>query len=162
MFGCKSVAFIIVTSLVFCQGCNTDDGGLNTGITQDKFADGNYSNNQSGPKQASKKQITDRMMSDGMTGKQTANREIILAFKKLRGEELRKQYGAHSLGIGWQRVNGYKTDQLALVFYVESAASDLASSIPATFEFVREGESQPISIPTTVVETAKPGEEKPD
>lgn len=98
-------------------------------------------------------------MSDGITGEQGADRETILAFKKLKGEELRKQYGAHSLGIGWQRIGGKKTDKLALIFYVASATEEPAASIPASFEFFREEDKLPVSIPTSVVENAAPGEE---
>jgi hypothetical protein len=35
--------------------------------------------------------------------------------KDTRGDELRRRYGAHAIGIGRKRVGGHPTDRLALI-----------------------------------------------
>ena len=44
-------------------------------------------------------------------------RELVRA----RGAELRARYGAHSIGVGRKVVDGRRTDELAVIFYVEDA-----------------------------------------
>lgn len=70
--------------------------------------------------------------------------------KRSRGEQLRRRYGAHSLGIGWKRVGGRKTDDLALIFYVERKGT---GSIPEEIEFVPPGSDQQVRLRTDVVES---------
>lgn len=77
-------------------------------------------------------------------------------FKATRGDELRRRYGAHGIGIGWKKVAGVKTDQLALIFYVERRppADKLAKEpVPATIEFTPADSDQPVLLMTDVVET---------
>ena len=51
---------------------------------------------------------------------------------------LLEQYAAHSVGIGWKKVAGQKTKQLAIIFYVEKkdVINELGKqSIPKKIEF---------------------------
>lgn len=89
-----------------------------------------------------------------------ADQETIRAFEALHGETLRERYGAHDLGVGSRRVDGVRVGELALVFYVESATSDAALSIPSSFDFRRD-DGVTVEIPTTVVERAPAHEEEP-
>ena len=73
-------------------------------------------------------------------------------FKKLRGWELIDRHGAHGLGIGWKRVDGEKTDQPALVFYVTHKSGD-SGEIPATFSFTPSGSAEAVELVTDVVQT---------
>jgi hypothetical protein len=78
-------------------------------------------------------------------------------FKKTHGRELLERYGAHSIGIGWKRVAGEKTDQLALIFYVErkSPTDKLATEpVPPSITFVPSDSDKPVLLETDVVETA--------
>lgn len=79
----------------------------------------------------------------------------ILEFKAQRGEELRKRYGAHGIGIGRRTINGSKTNDLALVFYVESKSSEPATKIPDSFTFQPSGTHEMIRIMTQIVETPR-------
>ncbi|MGH6897533.1 MAG: hypothetical protein ACREJ5_13465 [Geminicoccaceae bacterium] len=77
-------------------------------------------------------------------------------FKEMHGWDLMRRYGAHSLGIGWRRESGRKTDELALVFYVErkdSSEPTAAPPIPPTFTFTPSGSDEPVELPTDVVQT---------
>jgi hypothetical protein len=77
-------------------------------------------------------------------------------FKDVHGRELMQRYGAHGLGVGWKRENGRKTDQLALIFYVDRRRVTLqagAPPIPPTFTFMPEGSNESVELPTDVVET---------
>lgn len=76
-------------------------------------------------------------------------------FKKAHGWDLMRRYGAHGLGIGWKRENGRKTNQLALIFYVDRNSEDQAAGapIPPAFSFTPSGVDAPVSLPTDVVET---------
>jgi hypothetical protein len=77
-------------------------------------------------------------------------------FKKAHGWDLMRRYGAHGLGIGWKRENGRKTNQLALVFYVDrNSTEDRAAgpTIPPAFTFTPADADAPVSLPTDVVET---------
>jgi hypothetical protein len=125
------VRVVILLPVLWCHGCTEDSVGP-TSISDD---------------------------SAKMPVKLMTDRQTILEFKKLRGEELRSRYGAHALGIGWRRIDGVKTDELALVFYVVSSSTEPASSIPQSFEYLSEGKSVPVQIPTNVIESVPAQEE---
>lgn len=76
-------------------------------------------------------------------------------FKEAHGRDLIQRYGAHGIGIGWKREDGRKTDQLALVFYVDPtspARQASAPPIPPAFTFTPPGADAPVELPTQVVE----------
>lgn len=76
-------------------------------------------------------------------------------FKKAHGKELLQRYGAHSIGIGWKRVAGNKSDQLALIFYVERkrpVGRLAAEPIPPTITFTPSNLDEPVLLKTDVVE----------
>ncbi len=69
---------------------------------------------------------------------------------------LLEQYAAHSVGIGWKKVAGQKTKQLAIIFYVEKkgAISELGKqSIPEKIEFELPGTGKTVSLLTDVIES---------
>jgi hypothetical protein len=68
-----------------------------------------------------------------------------------RGAELRRRFGAHSIGIGRKRAGGKVTDQLALIVYVERKGS-AKEPVPATIEFTPAGHDRPVELATDVVE----------
>jgi hypothetical protein len=77
-------------------------------------------------------------------------------FKDAHGWKLMQRYGAHGLGIGWKREKGRKTDQLALIFYVDRrrvSPQAGAPPIPPAFTFTPEGSNASVELPTDVVET---------
>ena len=77
-------------------------------------------------------------------------------FKKAHGRELVDRYGAHGVGIGWKRIGGEKTGQVALIFYVErKAPGELpeAEPIPEQIAFTPSGMSEPVLLVTDVVES---------
>jgi len=77
-------------------------------------------------------------------------------FKTIHGNELRKIYGAHSIGIGWKRVDGKKTNQLALIFYVERKSHgemETIESIPSTITFKPSNLDENVQLKTDVVES---------
>jgi hypothetical protein len=66
-----------------------------------------------------------------------------------------RRHGAHAIGIGRKRVQGSKTGRLALIFYVERKRPPGqlgAEPIPGTISFTPEGSSEPLEVPTDVVE----------
>lgn len=70
--------------------------------------------------------------------------------------ELMRRHGAHSLGIG-RLVPGDREDQrLALLFYLDAAGPGPASAepVPAEVEFLPEGRTEPVTVPTRVVDSA--------
>lgn len=76
-------------------------------------------------------------------------------FKRAHGAQLRDAYGAHSVGIGWKRTGGRKTDQLALLFYVERKipAEQLTTApVPPTIPFNPPDTSEPVLLKTDVIE----------
>jgi hypothetical protein len=77
-------------------------------------------------------------------------------FKEAKGWDLMQRYGAHGIGIGWKRDDGRKTNQLALVFYVDRekpSRQGHAPPIPPAFTFTPAGSEVPVELPTDVVET---------
>lgn len=72
-------------------------------------------------------------------------------FKKKHQWDLMRRYNAHGLGVGRKRVGGEKTEDLALIFYVESKSAE--TQIPETFSFLPEGEEQAVELLTDVVVT---------
>jgi hypothetical protein len=75
--------------------------------------------------------------------------------KETQGDELRRRYGAHSIGIGRKRVGDRKTDQLALIFYVaaKGSASRSAEAVPNVIRFVPKGAGTPVEVHTDVRES---------
>lgn len=68
------------------------------------------------------------------------------------GAELRARHGAHSIGVGRKVIDGRRTDELAVIFYVDDkAAGD--EPIPATITFTPSGRASAVELPTDVVET---------
>ena len=73
-----------------------------------------------------------------------------------RGEELRRRYGAHTVGVGWKHAGGQEIDRLALVFYVErkQPSAELAGEpIPPSITFTPANQPEPVTVATDVVET---------
>ena len=69
---------------------------------------------------------------------------------------LLKRYAAHSVGIGWKKVAGQKTKQLAIIFYVEKKGmiSELGTrAIPGKIEFKLFGTDKTVSLLTDVIES---------
>jgi hypothetical protein len=82
--------------------------------------------------------------------------------KATRGEELRRRYGAHSLGIGRKYVAGRPTDDLALIFYVSrkrAAEPGDPDAIPRKIPFKPKGGSKAVLLLTDVRTAAPPEEE---
>ena len=80
----------------------------------------------------------------------------IREFKEAHGRELLCRYGAHAVGIGWKRVGGAMTDEVALLFYVERKQPEGeidAEPIPPTISFLPSGVDQPVLLVTDVIET---------
>ena len=76
--------------------------------------------------------------------------------KDTRGDELRRRFGAHAIGIGRKRVGGHPTDRLALIFYVSKKRPDdpsAADTIPPTIRFTPTGATMPVDFLTDVRET---------
>lgn len=81
---------------------------------------------------------------------------LLREFKSNHGRELQRQCGAHSIGIGWKKVGGKKTDQLALIFYVESKGSPEKIGIepvPPTIAFTPSNADKPVYLMTDVIES---------
>jgi hypothetical protein len=77
-------------------------------------------------------------------------------FKEIHGRELLHQYGAHAVGIAWKRTGGEKTDNVALVFYVERKRPEddqETEPIPPTISFLPSGMDEPVLLMTDVIET---------
>jgi hypothetical protein len=70
----------------------------------------------------------------------------------VRGAELRRRFGAHSIGIGRKRVAGRQTDQLALIVYVTRKGAG-PEAVPATIAFTPTGCDHPVELAIDVVET---------
>jgi len=80
----------------------------------------------------------------------------IREFKERHGRELLRRYGAHAMGIGWKRTADEKTDQVALIFYVERKqpeAEMTAEPIPPAISFLPSGRDEPVLLATDVIET---------
>lgn len=78
-------------------------------------------------------------------------------FKKIHGWELMQEYNAHAIGIGRKKINGRRTEQLVLIFYVERKlpSEDITTDpIPTTFTFTPGNSDQPVILKTDVVEVA--------
>lgn len=76
--------------------------------------------------------------------------EWLRELKRARGDELRRRHGAHALGIGRNR-----RGEVALLFYVEPGSGPRpgVEPVPECVEFVPEGSSELLCLPTEVVET---------
>jgi len=84
--------------------------------------------------------------------------------KSTNGDELRRQYGAHSMGIGRKHVGGRPTSDLALIFYVtrkRAVGPGDADAIPPTIRFMPKGASEVVLLRTDVRE-AEPVEAERD
>lgn len=71
---------------------------------------------------------------------------------------LMRRYGAHSLGIG-RLVPGDPEDQRpALLFYLDldAPAVDGVEGVPAELEYLPDGRTEPVAVPTRVVASAPP------
>jgi len=70
--------------------------------------------------------------------------------------ELMRRHGAHSLGIGRLVPDDAHDGRLALLFYVDAAESGSGSvqPVPAELEYLPEGRTEPVAVPTRVVESA--------
>ncbi len=69
---------------------------------------------------------------------------------------LLEQYGAHSVGIGWKKIAGQKTNQLAIIFYVEKkdVINELGKqSIPKKIEFKLSSTGKIVSLLTDVIKS---------
>lgn len=80
----------------------------------------------------------------------------IREFKEVHGRELLHRYGAHAVGIGWKRVGCEKTDEVALIFYVEQKRPEgelETEPIPATISFLPSGMDEPVVLVTDIIET---------
>ena len=80
----------------------------------------------------------------------------LLELKRTRGRELMQRYGANALGIGWKRTDGERTDQLALLFYVEDKKSPRGERVPPSIRYTLEGSEEAVDVPTDVIES-RPG-----
>ena len=83
-------------------------------------------------------------------------------YKRLHGQKLQVQHGAHSLGIGWKKVNGKRTDELALRFYTQQKQppdSLTIKPIPSEISFTPQGATSPVLLKTDVIEMAPPTQE---
>lgn len=81
----------------------------------------------------------------------------LLEYKQAHGRALLQQYGAHALGIGWKNVAGERTDQPALIFYVESKKSVKEldrDPIPPSISFTPANSNETVLLLTDVVESA--------
>lgn len=77
-------------------------------------------------------------------------------FKEAHGRQLLHRYGAHAVGIGWKRTGGEKTDEVALVFYVERKRPEdelETEPIPPSISFIPSGMNEPVLLATDIVET---------
>ena len=77
-------------------------------------------------------------------------------YKKIHGKELLKRHGAHSMGIGWKKVNGIKSDEPSLIFYVERKIpmDELAvAPIPPKIIYRPTNSQDDVCLLTDVVET---------
>jgi len=80
-------------------------------------------------------------------------------YKQAHARELLERFGAHALGIGWKRVAGQRTDQPALIFYVqEKKGLDEIDTdpIPASIAFTPSNSDQTVLLLTDVVESPPP------
>jgi hypothetical protein len=77
----------------------------------------------------------------------------LLELKRTRGRELMRRHGANALGIGWKRTHGERTDQLALLFYVDDKRSPKAERVPQFVRFIPEGAEEAVEVPTDVIES---------
>lgn len=71
-----------------------------------------------------------------------------------RGEDLRRRYGAHAVGIGRRRVGDRKKGRLALRVYLdpeESQRSPGAEPVPETIAFTPAGSDDAVHLPTDVI-----------
>lgn len=78
-------------------------------------------------------------------------------YKKAHGRDLLERFGAHALGIGWKRVAGQRTDQLALIFYVvkKEALDEIdIDPIPASIAFTPSNSDKTVLLSTDVIESA--------
>ncbi len=76
-------------------------------------------------------------------------------FKSAHGEDLRRRCAAHAIGIGWKKVDGEKTDRLALIFYVQrkKPVGELACEpVPPTVTFMPVDSDDAVVLHTDVVE----------
>jgi len=99
-----------------------------------------------------------------LTADERAEYAWLKELKAANGDELRRQYGAHSMGIGRKRVGGRPTSDLALIFYVtrkRAVGPDDADAIPPTIRFTPKGASEAVLVRTDVRE-AEPVEAEGD
>lgn len=68
--------------------------------------------------------------------------------------ELMRRHGAHSLGIGRLIPDDERDDRLALLFYLDRAGPGPAEPVPAELEYVPEDRTEPVVLPTRVVDSA--------
>lgn len=92
---------------------------------------------------------------DDVSSKPEDTREygLLLELKRTRGEELMQRYGANALGIGWKRKGGEKTDQLALIFYIDSKRSPRSQPVPPSIRFAPKDSEEEVELPTDVIES---------
>jgi len=77
-------------------------------------------------------------------------------FKSIHGMEFQRRCGAHSIGIGWKKVGGKKTDQLALIFYVERKCPPEkigSEPVPPTITFTPSNADKTVYLKTDVIES---------
>lgn len=78
---------------------------------------------------------------------------LLLELKRTRGEELMQRHGANALGIGWKRTGGEKTDQLALIFYVDAKQSPKSQPVPPSIRFAPKDSEEEVELPTDVIDS---------
>lgn len=83
-----------------------------------------------------------------------AEEREIRELKQERGRELMERYGAHAVGVGRKTVEGERTDDLALIFYVERKG-ETACPVPATLEHRPAEGGEALEVPTDVVESPR-------
>ena len=89
----------------------------------------------------------------GPPAEQRPEYEWLQQLKRSEGRELQRRHGAHALGIGWKRVGGTKTDDLALIFYVERKSTG-PEPVPDEIAFTPPGADRQVLLRTDVVESA--------
>jgi len=78
----------------------------------------------------------------------------IRELKQERGRELMERYGAHAIGVGRKTVGGERTDELALIFYVERKG-ETEHPVPPILEHRPQEGGEAVAVPTDVVESPR-------
>ena len=74
-----------------------------------------------------------------------------------RGEELRRRYGAHAVGIGRKKLGQGQRGELALRVYVDPEGTrrvEGTEPVPPTIAFTPSGSHDRVHLPTEVVQSA--------